>query len=82
MLRHKAMVQCARICFGLGGVYEPDEAARIASSALQRPPTSTPKNAQSLPQVINRTAKARGLGTASGHCGSDTLKSWLKDNSQ
>ena len=29
MLRHKAMVQCARICFGLSGIYEPDEAQRI-----------------------------------------------------
>jgi phage recombination protein Bet len=28
MLRHKAMVQCARICFGLSGIYEPDEASR------------------------------------------------------
>jgi hypothetical protein len=32
MLRHKAMVQCARICFGLGGVYEPDEAQRVAQA--------------------------------------------------
>jgi hypothetical protein len=31
MLRHKAMVQCARICFGLSGIYEPDEASRIES---------------------------------------------------
>ena len=29
MLRHKAMVQCARICFGISGIYEPDEAQRI-----------------------------------------------------
>ena len=29
MLRHKAMVQCARICFGLSGIYEPDEAVRV-----------------------------------------------------
>lgn len=29
MLRHKAIVQCARICFGLSGVYDPDEAQRI-----------------------------------------------------
>jgi phage recombination protein Bet len=35
MLRHKAMVQCARICFGLGGVYEPDEALRV-TQALQK----------------------------------------------
>ena len=32
MLRHKAMVQCARICFGLSGIYEPDEAIRIESA--------------------------------------------------
>ena len=32
MLRHKAMVQCARACFGLGGVYEPDEAERVISA--------------------------------------------------
>jgi phage recombination protein Bet len=32
MLRHKAMVQCARICFGFSGIYEPDEASRIESA--------------------------------------------------
>lgn len=32
MLRHKAMVQCARICFGLVGVYDHDEAARIRTA--------------------------------------------------
>jgi phage recombination protein Bet len=32
MLRHKSMIQCARICFGLSGVYDPDEAVRISSS--------------------------------------------------
>lgn len=29
MLRHKAMIQCARLAFGYTGFYEPDEAARI-----------------------------------------------------
>jgi phage recombination protein Bet len=29
MLRHKAMIQCARIAFGFGGIYDPDEAERI-----------------------------------------------------
>jgi len=36
MLRHKAMVQCARICFGLVGVYDPDEAIRIQESNAAR----------------------------------------------
>lgn len=29
MLRHKAMIQCARIAFSLGGIVDPDEAERI-----------------------------------------------------
>ena len=29
MLRHKAMIQCARIAFGFAGIYEQDEAERI-----------------------------------------------------
>ncbi len=32
MLRHKAMVQCARICFGLVGIYDDDEASRIRTA--------------------------------------------------
>lgn len=30
MLRHKAMIQCARLAFGFGGIYDRDEAERIA----------------------------------------------------
>lgn len=29
MLRHKAMIQCARLAFGFGGIYDQDEAERI-----------------------------------------------------
>ena len=29
MLRHKAMIQCARIAFGFGGIFDQDEAERI-----------------------------------------------------
>ena len=29
MLRHKALVQCARVAFGLAGLYDPDEALRV-----------------------------------------------------
>ena len=37
MLRHKAMIQCARMAFGFGGIYDQDEAERIveASPALK-----------------------------------------------
>lgn len=30
MLRHKSMIQCARLAFGFGGIYDQDEAERIA----------------------------------------------------
>ncbi|AOM40535.1 phage recombination protein Bet [Xenorhabdus hominickii] len=31
MLRHKAMIQCARLAFGFAGIYDQDEAERIAA---------------------------------------------------
>lgn len=32
MLRHRAMIQCARLAFGFGGIYDQDEAERIIES--------------------------------------------------
>lgn len=34
MLRHKAMIQCARLAFGFVGIYEQDEAERILDSTI------------------------------------------------
>lgn len=34
MLRHKAMIQCARLAFGFVGIYEQDEAERIVDSKV------------------------------------------------
>lgn len=33
MLRHKAMIQCARLAFGFGGIYDADEAERIMEAS-------------------------------------------------
>lgn len=33
MLRHKVLIQCARIAFGFGGLYDPDEGERIIEAA-------------------------------------------------
>jgi len=33
MLRHKAMIQCARLAFGFAGIFDHDEAERIAEAA-------------------------------------------------
>lgn len=41
MLRHKTMIQCARLAFGFTGIYDQDEAERI----VEKPRTNvTPKN--------------------------------------
>ena len=43
MLRHKAMIQCARLAFGFTGIYDQDEAERIAEN--EKPPKNiTPQN--------------------------------------
>lgn len=38
MLRHKAMIQCARLAFGYTGIYDQDEAERIAEIEVNAPP--------------------------------------------
>lgn len=38
MLRHKAMIQCARLAFGFGGIYDQDEAERIAEIEINPRP--------------------------------------------
>lgn len=41
MLRHKALIQCARIAFGFAGIYDDDEAARIVATGPRVEPTSS-----------------------------------------
>lgn len=38
MLRHKSMIQCARLAFGYGGIYDQDEAERIAEVEINPRP--------------------------------------------
>lgn len=42
MLRHKAMIQCARLAFGFTGIYDQDEAERIVEE--KEPINVTPKS--------------------------------------
>lgn len=39
MLRHKAMIQCARVAFGYGGIFDQDEAERIVEVKQVDPAT-------------------------------------------
>jgi phage recombination protein Bet len=65
MLRHKAMVQCARICFGLSGIYEPDEASRIESARQDSKISSTQKQA-----IKNQNP---------GHSTTSFVKNWIHE---
>ena len=72
MLRHKAMVQCARACFGLGGVYEPDEAERV-KSAMQ----SEAKGRPHIASANNTGSKNRSTGKP---LGTGQLKGWIQQS--
>jgi phage recombination protein Bet len=74
MLRHKAMVQCARACFGLGGVYEPDEAERVSSALL-----SEPNRRSHTPRVSSSGPISRTMGKP---LGTDQLKGWIQQSGQ
>lgn len=37
MLRHKAMIQCARMAFGFSGIYDPDEAEQVIEATSNSP---------------------------------------------
>lgn len=43
MLRHKAIIQCARVAFGIGGVQDEDEANDTAMRNVTPPPSATAK---------------------------------------
>lgn len=68
MLRHKAMIQCARLAFGFTGIYEEDEAERIKDAApkhmgraveVEAPPVTIP------PGLLESAQEAAADGVAS-----------------
>ncbi len=55
MLRHKAMIQCARYAFGFAGIYDPDEAERIV--AAQDVEVADAAQKPTLAEIIKAKAK-------------------------
>ncbi|STI55151.1 bacteriophage recombination protein [Escherichia coli] len=56
MLRHKAMIQCARLAFGFAGIYDKDEAERIVENTAyttERQPERdiTPVNEETMSEI-------------------------------
>lgn len=68
-LRHKAMIQCARMAFGFGGIYDDDEASRIAGS-------QAPAMKQINPETGEITSKA--LPVYSNEDFTKNLPAWRK----
>jgi phage recombination protein Bet len=58
MLRHKAMIQCARLAFGLVGAFDPDEAERIVERDITPAHDPLPVGASRIEQV---KAKVRAV---------------------
>ena len=59
MTRHKAISQCARVAFGFGGIYDPDEGERIANAMAidvspthTKPATTAPRARQIAPEQV------------------------------
>jgi hypothetical protein len=90
MLRHKALVQCARLCFGLSGIFDPDEAQRIraaqtqikknsrakASCETSARPSGTSGHSRVSAEVAGQGAK----NAFSKSKGTDSIKQWIGKN--
>lgn len=61
MLRHKAMIQCARLAFGFVGIYEQDEAERIIEGEVIRSERSPHSNTRQLPAEPEDTPERQAL---------------------
>lgn len=51
MLRHKAMIQCARLAFGFGGIYDQDEAERISEIEINPMPQRDQQDRKQIEQL-------------------------------
>ena len=56
MLRHKAMIQCARLAFGFTGIYDEDEAQRIVEKDVTPPAAGEPDINPSIEAIYNATS--------------------------
>lgn len=66
MLRHKALIQCARYAFGLAGIVDPDEAERIGALSPMRdvtPPKPPAPPAPPVPPVSAAPTQEVGRAT-------------------
>ena len=63
MLRHKAMIQCARLAFGYTGIYDQDEAERISDANAPAAPATPPSVTEAPQELIDHADEAANAGT-------------------
>ena len=68
MLRHKAMIQAARLAFGFGGIYDEDEAERIEAA-------EAPKEQKKNPEIDSLISD----GEAAANKGIEEYKKWFSE---
>lgn len=59
MLRHKTLIQCARLAFGFVGIYDQDEAERIVDYQDTRPVYNNEPEPEKVPEVIEYYSSER-----------------------
>lgn len=62
MLRHKALIQCARYAFGFSGIYDEDEGSSFAEVSPQAPTRRAP----AAPAIVDGAAVDTTAGSAGG----------------
>lgn len=73
MLRHKALIQCARVAFGFAGIYDPDEGERIRDAMAI---DSTATEVRGKPATAAPQARA-GAAPELTHVPVDELRAWI-----
>lgn len=66
MLRHKALIQCARVAFGFAGIYDEDEAERIVEAEIVSPQHSADERRAQAVQALSASIKVIKDGIAEG----------------
>ena len=78
MLRHKALIQCARIAFGFAGIYDEDEGERIA---IAQAAEATPKRGRraTAAELVASTGSAPALPPAPESAGMEVMPAESRD---
>lgn len=75
MLRHKAMIQAARLAFGFGGIYDEDEAERIEAAEAPK----EQKKDHELEKKDHELDKLIADGEAAANKGIEEYKKWFSE---